>query len=89
MRPGSVAPCEQNVFHSKLLDRDLHDSSALSRDSCADSMGHFAAEFSWLRLGAEAKMGNKISAHCHLNELYEGEEFESIYEVHSIDLIRG
>lgn len=26
-------------------------------------------------------MGNKISAHCPLNELYEGEEFESIYEV--------
>mmetsp|Transcript_89652 Transcript_89652/g.109744 ORF Transcript_89652/g.109744 Transcript_89652/m.109744 type:complete len:341 (-) Transcript_89652:103-1125(-) len=26
-------------------------------------------------------MGNKISASCPLNELYEGEEFESIYEV--------
>lgn len=26
-------------------------------------------------------MGNKISAHCPLNELYEGEEFDSIYEV--------
>jgi hypothetical protein len=50
MKPGGVAPhLERNMYHSKLLDRDLHDCLALSRDSCAESIAHFAAEFSWLR----------------------------------------